>query len=190
MTADQGTHPLDAGILLDYWLAELDAEREAATEAHLFECGSCSRRLAEIVAIAGGTRELVRRGLTPTVVSGEFVARLRDAGLHVREYRVERGGSVNCTVAPEDDLVVGRLSGGFEGVERLDFVSHDAGGVIRERLTDVPFDPRGHELVFTTHLPTLRALGRTALHVELVSVTAGREEVIGEYVFRHEPWQA
>lgn len=190
MTAHRGLHPLDAGILLGYWLAELDAEREGAVEAHLFECTSCSDRLAELAAMAGGTRELVRRGLIAAVVSGEFITRLRDRGLRVREYRVERGGSVNCTVAPDDDVVIGRLSGGLEGIERLDFVSRDASGLIRERLSDVPFDPRAGELVFTTHLPTLRGFGSTTLRVELVAVGADREEVIGEYLFRHEPWQA
>lgn len=43
--------------------------------------------------------------------------------MRIREYRLPPNGSVNCTVAPDDELLVTRLEAPLEGVERLDAVA-------------------------------------------------------------------
>ncbi len=89
-------------------------------EEHLFGCASCTARLQEIAGIADGIRTLVRTGSVQGVVSRAFLERIAGQGLRLREYQVAPGGSVNCTVAPEDDLIVSRLHAPLAGVNRLD----------------------------------------------------------------------
>jgi len=103
--------PLDWNTLLAYWLGELDPDSEARTEAHYLGCPVCSRRLEELAALAHGIRALTRASGVDVVVSADFVRRLSERGLRVRDYRVPRNGSVNCTVAPEDDFVLENAHG-------------------------------------------------------------------------------
>ncbi len=190
MNAPRCTAPCSLGVLSDYWLGELAAEVEAPLEEHLLGCDACSRRLAGVVELAAATRALARRGLLRVVVSDEHLARLAGAGLRLREYRVARGGSVACTITPEDDLVVARLAAPFATPERLDLVFCDATGHEEHRLPDVAVDPARRELLFTEPVDQLRALGVATLRVRLVSVEGGGERMLGEYTFNHSPTPA
>lgn len=190
MSAPRCTAPRALGVLSDYWLGELAADAEAPLEEHLFGCDACSRRLAWVADLAAATRALARRGLLRVVVSDEHVARLAREGLHLREYRVAEGGSVACTIAPEDDLVVARLAAPFASRERLDLVFCDATGHEQVRLPDVAVDSARREVVFTEPVDTLRTLGVATLRVRLVSVEERGEQVLGEYTFNHSPYAA
>ena len=171
-------------MLSKYWLAELDAATEARVEEHLLGCGECSRELEELAALAAGMRQLVREGAVHTVVPNAFVRRLAEQGLRVREYNVPHNGSVNCTVAPEDDVVVARLQAPLQGIERLDLVEGEA----RERLYDIPFNAEHGEVVVTPRVEELRKLPVSTHHMRLVAVDASGERVIGEYTFNHTPY--
>jgi len=188
LSAPSCTSPRSPGDLSDYWLGELPADAEAPLEEHLFGCDACSRRLAWVVDLAAATRALARRGLLRVVVSDEHLGRLAREGLHLREYRVAHGGSVACTIAPEDDLVVARLAAPFAAPERLDLVFCDATGHEEVRLADVAVDSTRRELIFTEPVDTLRRMGVATLRVRLVAVEAGGERVLGEYTFNHSPW--
>ena len=190
MSAPRCTSPHPLGVLSDYWLGELSADAEAPLEEHLFGCDACSRRLAWVVDLAAATRALARRGLLRVVVSDEHLGRLAREGLHLREYRVAHGGSVSCTIAPEDDLVVARLAAPFASRERLDLVFCDALGQEQVRLPDVAVDSKRRELIFTEPVDTLRSLGVATLRVRIVAVEEGGENVLGEYTFHHSPWPA
>jgi hypothetical protein len=50
------SHPLDAAVLADYWLAALSDSEEEAVELHLFDCDQCGERLREVMALADGVR--------------------------------------------------------------------------------------------------------------------------------------
>lgn len=176
--------PLEERQLVEYWLGELAQGHEARIDEHLLGCGPCSARLAELVALAGGIREAFRSGRLQAVVSDALVRRLEAQGLRVREYRVPRNGAVNCTVAPEDDLVVSRLEAPLAGVGRLDLVVH-APGLPEEVRQDIPFDSARGEVLMSANMPQLRAMPSHRLRLELVAVDGERRRVIGEYTFNH-----
>ena len=129
------TAPVPVTTLIAYWLGELDGSRdepphdrenelartreaetersqEAEIEEHLFACEGCGARLREIVQLGEGIKRVTRAGGVHAVLTAEFIRRLQQSGMQVREYRLQPGGSVNCTVAPEDDLVIAHLDGG------------------------------------------------------------------------------
>src|SRR5690349_14360204 len=110
----------DLATLVAYWLGELDETLEAAIEEHYFGCEECALRLAEVEAVGDGIRRVFAGGRVAAALTGSFLDHLRSAGVRVREYRVPRNGSVNCTVTPQDDLLVSRLQAPLEGVARVD----------------------------------------------------------------------
>jgi len=112
--------------------------------------------------------------------------RLAAQGLRLREYRVPHNGSVYCTVAPEDDLVITRLDAPLAGVERLDVERFGEGEGV-ERLRDVPFDAAAGEAVYTLRTERIRALPETTLQVRLLAVAPSGERLVGEYTFHHTP---
>ena len=146
---------------------------------------SCSARLQELALLSTGIKKVVASGAFGAVLTGVFVTRLRQAGLRVREYRVPPGGSVACTIAPDDDLVVGRLGAALGGVGRLDMLVHDDARGDSARLEDVPFDAAVGEVLFTPGVAYLRTLDTHTQRVELVAVAAGGDRVIGDYTFNH-----
>lgn len=181
--------PLDERTLLEYWLDELPDDAEAAVDEHLLGCGHCSARLADLVALAGGIREAFRGGDLQVFVSGAFVESLAAQGLRVREYRLPRNGSVNCTVTPEDDLVVSYLEAPLENVSRVDVVIHPPGLPV-EVQQDVPFDPARGEVVMSSNMAQLRAMPTHRLRLELVAVDEKGRRVLGEYTFNHTAHEA
>jgi hypothetical protein len=179
--------PIELPALLAYWLGELDAESEARTEGHLLGCAACSRRLEEVATLADGVRALTREGVVHAVVSDVFVRRLIERGVRVREYRVPRNGSVNCTVAPEDEVVISRLEAPLGGIQRLDMVEIGPEGRGQARLEDVPFSVTGDGVAITQSVDRLRAMPASTLRVRLLAVDERGERVIGEYTFNHTP---
>jgi anti-sigma factor RsiW len=86
--------PIDATVLMDYWLGILPAAEEGAVEEHLMTCDRCGDRLRETIALAEGLRTLARSGSLHVVLTSEFLAHARASGQRVREYEVPAGGSV------------------------------------------------------------------------------------------------
>lgn len=179
--------PLDWSTLLAYWLGEQDPDSEARTEEHYLGCAQCSRRLEELAALAEGVRALAHAGGLDAVITEQFVRRQEERGLHVREYRVPLNGSVNCTVAPEDDIVVARLEAPLAGVTRLDMVNVGPDGKSEIRHDDIPFVADSGSVVFSTSISALRALPATTLRVRLLAVDTHGERTLGEYTFNHTP---
>lgn len=180
--------PVPLATLAEYWLGELDSAREAELDEHLLGCGHCSAALQALVDLGDGIRALVRAGAVRAVVTDAFVQRLAAAGLKVREYRVALNSSVNCTVAPADDMMISRLQAPLAGVERLDLDLLGPEDNDRERLTDIPFDPDAGEVIVTHPIVGIRALPATTLRIRLLAVAAGSERMLGEYTFNHTPW--
>lgn len=180
--------PIPFAALVDYWLGDLDAAREEDVERHLFACGECCATLERIAELAGGIRALVRRGDVTAIVSAAFVEALGAAGLRLREYRVPRDGSVHCTVAPDDDLLISRLQAPLAGVERLDLVVIEGEGAAPERLADIPFSAPAGEVVVVPRVDRIRRQQATTSKMQLVAVEQGRDRVLGEYRFFHTPW--
>ena len=182
-------HPTLAA-LLDYWLHDSDAAATEALDEHLLACDDCGRRLDELVALGEGVRAAWRAGAVAAVASGAFLQRLADQGTRVRAYRVPRNGSVNCTVAPEDELLASHLEVPLEGVGRVDAVlelSTEPG--VQHRLQDVPFDPQAGEVVYLPRIAEARRMPAHTLRVTLLAVDDAGTRELGRYSFHHRPWR-
>lgn len=179
-------HP-DGLSLVDYWLGDTDAQTTEAIDAHLLRCDACGAEFDAIVALARGVRDAFAQGRVASVVTPAFVARLRADGLRVREYHVPRGGSVVCSVAPDDDVLVSRIAAPLAGVERLDAVVSRSRGLLgEERLQDLPFDAAAGEVVLANALADVRRLPSHDVVVRLLAVDAGGERELGRYTFHHQ----
>lgn len=172
--------------LLAYWLGELDEAHELRMDEHLFACSACSERLRTIVDLGAAIRRELLRGSFGFVAQAPFIRRFQEAGLSVREYTLEPGGSVNCTVTPDDDLVVAHLHAPLRDVRRLDLVIDDStSGTLRA--SDVAFDPEADSLTYVPSVSYLRTLGHAQQRVRLVAVEGTDERVIADYTFNHSP---
>jgi hypothetical protein len=178
--------PIGFETLVAYWLGETPEQPEAVIEEHLFACAYCSARLEQLSAFAAGVRAAVEDGRVSLVVSGRFVEAMKRCGLRLREYRVDPGGSVNCTIAAEDDAVVSRLRAPLAGVKRLDVV-RVLGGVPEQRITDVPFDAAAGEVFMLPPAAWLKTMPAFTMRMRLIDVGEAGETPIGEYVFNHAP---
>jgi hypothetical protein len=178
--------PIGFETLVAYWLGETPEQPEAVIEEHLFACAYCSARLEQLSAFAAGVRAAVEDGRVSLVVSGRFVEAMKRCGLRLREYRVDPGGSVNCTIAAEDDAVVSHLRAPLAGVKRLDVV-RVLGGVPEQRITDVPFDAAAGEVFMLPPAAWLKTMPAFTMRMRLIDVGEAGETPIGEYVFNHAP---
>jgi hypothetical protein len=178
--------PIAFETLVAYWLGEVPENLEATLEEHLFTCTHCSRRLEQLAALAAGVRAAVERGRVSMVVSGRFVEAMKRAGLRLREYQLDPGGSVYCTIRAEDDAVVSRLRAPLAGVKRLDVVrlrdEHP-----EERLADVPFDAEAGEVLVIPSAAWLKTMPAFTMRMRLIDASGQGEAPLGEYTFNHSP---
>lgn len=179
-------HP-DFDELLDYWFGDADAAATDEIDAHLLACDACGAQLDRIAALGRGVREAFAAGRLGVVASPGFVGRLAERGLRVREYRVALNGSVNCTVASEDEVLVGRLQAPLQGVQRLDCAAEVTPGGGTEWLRDIPFDAASGEVVLISPLAEVRGMPAHVMRVRLLSVGEQGSHEIGHFTFRHTP---
>jgi hypothetical protein len=180
------SHPIDAAVLADYWLGVLPGPDEESLEEHLFECDQCGTRLREVMALAAGIRRLTREGDLRMVVSDAFVQRAAEDGIRVRQYEPPRGGSVQCTVTEDDDLMIGRLAADLSGASRIDFCWYDEQGVERLRLQDIPFRADAPGIVVQEPITVMKASPTGTQIARLLEVDeAGAERLLGEFTFHH-----
>ena len=172
--------------LLEYWLGELDESHERRMDEHLFACSACSERLRAIVELGAAIRAELLRGTFTFVTSMPFVRRIKDAGLRVREYELEAGGSVACTVTSDDDFVIAHLRAPLGDVRRLDLLIDDTTSG-KHRANDVAFDPAADGLVAVTSTAYLRTLGHSQYKVRLLAIEGVAERIVGDYTFNHFP---
>jgi hypothetical protein len=189
---DTGRH-LGTGALLDYWLGDSDAAATDAVDEHLMQCDACGQALDALLALGQGIRDALRAGAVGGVVGGDFVQRLAQQGLQVREYQLMPGTSVNCTVAPDDELLVSRLllSRPLQGVQRLDLqVESSLEPGVRHELHDIPFDANAGEVVWINKLADLRPRPAFTAQAVLLAVGGAQTREVGRYTFNHRPWAA
>jgi hypothetical protein len=180
------TNPIDATVLADYWLAALPEAEEEAVEEHLFACDECGERLREVISLAGGLRSLAREGSLRMVVSDVFLRRAAEEGLRVRQYAPPRGGSVQCTVTAEDNILIGRLAADLKGSKRVDLSICDECGSEQLRLPDIPVNSEAGSVVYQESMTFAKAMPTSTMIARLLAVDeAGHEQLIGEYTFNH-----
>jgi hypothetical protein len=180
------SHPIDAAVLADYWLGALSGPDEESVEEHLLACDQCGARLREVMALAEGVHRLAREGDLRVVVSDAFLQRAAEDGLRVREYAPPPGGSVQCTVAEDDDLLIGRLAANLSGASRVDLCWCDEHGVERLRLPDIPFRADAASIVLQQPITLMKAAPTATQIARLLAVDdAGTECLLGEFTFHH-----
>jgi hypothetical protein len=184
MTSPTCIAPPGDEALVAYWLNELGEAAEARIDEHVLGCAACSERLAGIVALADGVRSALRNGRVRMFVTDAFVRSAVEHGVRVREYRVPRNGSVNCSVAPEDELLVSHLEAPLAGVRRIDVISY-LNDEETDVLRDIPFDARSGEVVVAPNLAHLRAMPPHRRRFRLLAIDDDGERVIGDYTFNH-----
>lgn len=181
------TQPIAFETLAAYWLGELAERDAAAVEEHYICCAECATRLETLAALAQGVRAAVHDGRLSLVASASFVDAMRSAGLRLREYRLDPGGSVNCTIHDDDDAVVSHVHAPLAGVARLDVLRSIDGVPGELRVTDVPFDAGSGEVIVLPSAAWLKTMPAFTMRMRLVDVGAQGERPVGEYVFRHTP---
>lgn len=179
-------NPIGFETLSSYWLGELQGQGEEALEEHLFACAHCTRRLEAVAALSAGVRAAVEEGRLGLVVPESFVHALEQAGLRLRQYRIDPGGSINCTISADDDAVVSRLRAPLLGIERLDLVQV-RGNEAEMRFPDVPFDADSGEVLMIPSAASLKAMPAFVMRVRLIAMGEAGEKQIGEYTFNHAP---
>ena len=188
MSAQAPNHP-SIEALLDYWLDDSDAAASEAIDEHLMQCEACGRALDDLVALGDGVRAAFRSGTVSAMASDAFLKRVVDHGVQVREYRLPHNGSVNCTVAPDDELLVAHLETPLQDVDRLDaVVTLSFEPDVQHRLQDVPFDARAGEVLWMPKFGLIRNAPAHTAEVTLLSVDAGGAHELGRYTFHHQPW--
>lgn len=189
MTVHNCGAPITDERLLEYWLGEVAGAEESTLDEHLLGCDSCSERLRKLAELGAGVRAIVARGGVQAVITDGLLECLAHAGLQIREYSVFPNGSVNCTVAPEDDLLVSRLHAPLAGVGRLDLVLVDMLSPGEQRLASIPFNPASQSVLLAPPLDEVRKRPAHTARMRLVAVSAAGDEVLGEYTFNHSPWR-
>jgi hypothetical protein len=192
MTAGAGrarfdcSSPIEAAVLMDYWLAALASSEEEAVEEHLLACDRCGDRLRELIALSEGLCTLARSGSLRVVVSERFVQRAVEEGRRVRQYAPPPGGAVQCTVAADDDFLVARLASDLSGAERVDLSFCDDHGVEQQRWTDIPVRRDAGSVIYQESITFAKASPSSTMIARLVAVDAdGAERLLGEYAFHH-----
>ncbi len=173
--------------LVDYWLGDLDAADEARMEYTLMGCIDDVQWVADHAA---GIRMLVERGAMRAVVSETFLARAAARGLKVREYVAPyRGGTIACTVAPDDDLLVVRLEAPLAGVRQLDLLMLDNHGGGLERARAIPFETASGSVLLASRAVDVRGRPTTTCCMQLLAVNGNGERRVGDYALHYRPWR-
>jgi hypothetical protein len=178
--------PLDAAVLTDYWLGALESGEEEPVEEHLLGCDRCAAELLSVIALANGVRDLAREGSLRMIVSDAYLRRAAEQGLRIREYAPPAGGSVQCTVTADDDLLISRLAADFSGTTHVDLRFCDEHGVEQGRLADIPVPSGPGSVAYQESMAWAKAAGTQTLVARLIALDeAGSERLLGEYTFRH-----
>ena len=180
------TRPIDPAMLADYWIGIMAAPEEEAVEMHLFECDHCGDLLRQVIGLADGIRKLAREGSLRMIVSDVFLQRVAESGIAVREYRIPPGGSVECTVTAEDDILIGRVAANLSGSKRVDMCICNENGIEQLRLRDIPVHSGRSSVAFQESISYLKSAPSMKMVMRLVGFDdEGSEQLLGEYTFNH-----
>ena len=183
---DTGALPhLGFDALVEYWLGEIDDARTQDIDMHLLACEACGAQLDEVVALAQGVREAFANGVVHSFLSATFIARLVESGMRVREYLIPQGGSVYCSVTPQDEVLVSRLLAPLEGVSRVDVAVRVSLKDGEEWSYDVPFDVASGQVLVSPKISQVRKLPTHDVYIRLLAVDDNGSREIAHYTLHH-----
>ena len=178
-------NPIDPLVLADYWSGSLPKSEQQTVEMHLLGCDVCGDALREILVLVDAIRYVARKGTLNVIVSQAFLDRAASEGFRIRQYAPEAGGSVNCTVTVNDDLLIGRLAADLKSARRVDMVYTRNLGT--ERVRDIPFNSNSGEVLFNVGMEEILQAPTHVAKLQLVSVDDSGDHLLGEYTFNHTP---
>lgn len=180
--------PISFDQLVRYWLDDLAEAQSDAIEEHFLGCDACAAELRSIAELDHGIRACAARGGMHAVVSESFVQEMNERGLRVREYRVPRNGSVRCTIAPDDDVLISRIEVPLTGVRRLDLEWDGDPAFAGARWEDVLFHAQSGAVLLANSVAFVRTLPEATGILRAFAVESGERSLLGEYTFHHTPF--
>jgi len=184
--------PIPLEELLAYRRGELDAEAEERLEEHYFSCTECASRLAWVEALEGAAVEALARGEFSVSATDAVIERLRAAGSAIRVYDLAEGQSVNCTIAPHEDMVVTKLRVSprpGRAVSLLTQVRVLETGAEMERVERVLADPVTGQVVVLLPGAAVRQSPRATYTMRLRFGDEPDAELSTPVVMNHSPWE-
>src|SRR6185503_14231853 len=77
-------------------------------------------------------------GSLRVIVGDALIQRATEEGRQVRQYTLHPGEPIACTVAADDDFLVGHLVADLTGASRVDLSFYDPQGREFQRMADIP----------------------------------------------------
>jgi len=185
MTARPGVC-LSIGELSDYWTADVSPDDMERIEAHVFACTACTELLAEADELRRSIRDLARNGGFQAFVTDSLLNQLASDGVRVRSFAMDPGGSVQCAVWDDDDLLITRLRADFSGVSAIDAVLQLENGEEWSRASDVAVREGSRELILALPAAVVRQAPEVPIRRTLRASSASRGDApLAEYTFDH-----
>lgn len=181
-------NPISFERLVLYWLDDLDEAQSEAIEEHSLGCDACAAELRSIAELDHGIQACAERGGMHAIVSESFVQEMNQRGLRIREYRIPRNGSVRCTIAPDDDVLISRIEVPLTGVERLDLEWDGDPAFAGVRWEDVPFRADADTLLLANSVAYVRSLPEATGILRAFAIAPGERTLLGEYTLHHTPF--
>ena len=177
---------LSIGELSDYWTADATPDQVERIEAHVFACTACTELLAAADELRRSIGDLARNGGLQAFVTDSLLNQLASDGVRVRSFAMDPGGSVQCAVWDDDDVLVTRLRADFRGVTAVDAVLRLDTGEEWGRTSDVPVPAGSHELIMALPAEFVRRAPEAPIRLTLRSSAALPDEApLAEYTFNH-----
>jgi hypothetical protein len=177
---------LSIGELSDYWIADTPADHVERIEAHVFACSACTELLAEADRLRRSIGDAARTGGFQAFVTDSLLNQLARDGVRVRSYVMDAGGSVQCTVWDQDEVLVTRLRADFSGVTAIDAVMRLDTGEEWGRASDIPVPEGGREVIMALPASLVRRAPEVPMRLSLRSSAASPgEAALAEYTFDH-----
>ena len=177
---------LSIGELADYWTADASPEDIERIEAHVFACAACTELLAEADRLRRSIGAVARTGGFHAFVTDSLLNQLARDGVRVRHYVMDAGGSVQCAVWDDDDVLVTRLRADFSGVTAIDSIMRLDSGEEWGRASDVPVADGSRELIMALPAELVRRAPDVPIRLTLRSSAASPSEPpLAEYTFDH-----
>ena len=169
--------------LIDYAAGELPEADAAAIEEHLFVCGDCAVRAAELDALVRSIPPAVQSAKIGGFVTDAILNRLAREGVRVRTYVLNPGAVVPCAVWEDDELMTLRLRGDF-GAGEFTLSQRVAGSEVM-RTTGYIAASSDSEIVYSIPAAWVRQLPVVNVQVLLTRHEKGEERQIGSYTLAH-----
>jgi hypothetical protein len=177
---------LSIGELSDYWTSDASPEDVEQIESHVFACAACTELLAEADRLRRSIGAVARTGGFQAFITDSLVNQLARDGVRVRSYVMDAGGSVQCAVWDDDEVLVTRLRADFSGVTAIDAELRLESGEEWGRASDVPVSEGSHEVIMALPAELVRRAPEVPIRLSLRSSGASPGDApLAEYTFDH-----